>query len=549
PNPSRRTELVALAAIVIAALALRFYDLAELPYGLWRDEGRHGLEALHMLADPNYRPAYILGGVDLPGLGLMPFAWALRIWGIHVWSMRTVTALAGALAVLPLYALTRRLFGRGAIPLLAAGLLAVSSWSITLSRFSFPTIFDPLLQLTALWLMMVGLDLEPRTEGQEPRTENQEPRTGYPLGQPRTENREPTTGYPLGQPRTETREQGTLWVNQEPRTEESGVYRRQSVARLGRYVALLLAGICLGLAAQTYHTGRLGILTSGLLALLLLWRALSRWRAWLAGVLVLIVGFVLAASPLLGYAWQNPSAFNGRVGLVYLLSNQSPDKRPPFLRLDESIGRHLLMFNVRGDSNGRQGSPNQPMLDFVAGLGLLAGIATLLQRQRDWRSMFVLGALAIGLLPSLLSVESPHAMRAIDALPFACIAAAVGLAQLWRIVAQAKNREPRTENRTRMTGFLLVVRRSSFVILVLCVALALNAYTYFVNMPNDREVWTSVYPLHTRIGEYVRELTDTQGAQAASQVFVAERLTDNPVFGYLTYGLPVQTFGDQRLSS
>ncbi len=76
---------------------------------------------------------------------------ALRIWGIHDWTLRTITALAGALAILPLYALVRRLYDVR-IALLAAALLAFSHWDISISRFSFPTIFDPLLQLTALWL-------------------------------------------------------------------------------------------------------------------------------------------------------------------------------------------------------------------------------------------------------------------------------------------------------------------------------------------------------------------------------------------------------------
>ena len=168
-----------LAILLVAALGLRFYRLGDLPYGLWRDEGRHGLVALQMLADPGYRPAYIANRVDLPGMGLLPFTLPLRVWGIEIWSLRTITALAGALTILPLYGLTRRLFGRSTLALLAAGLLAVSSWSITISRFSFPTIFDPLLQVTGLWLLLVGLqwltnDRRPTTDDRRPTT-NQRP--------------------------------------------------------------------------------------------------------------------------------------------------------------------------------------------------------------------------------------------------------------------------------------------------------------------------------------------------------------------------------------
>jgi 4-amino-4-deoxy-L-arabinose transferase-like glycosyltransferase len=503
PSP---LHLVALGLLLLIALGLRFYRLGELPYGMWRDEGRHGLEALRMLADPSYRPAYIPGGVDLPGLGMLPFALALRILGLHIWTMRIVTALAGALAILPLYALVRRLYG-SRIALLAAALLAFSHWDVTISRFSFPTIFDPLLQLTALWLVMVGLGPQTRDHRQE--TTDKRPQT-----------RDDTQRIP---------------------------YPTSRVSRLVSPVSCLLAGVCLGLAVQTYHTGRLGLATTGLLALLLLLQARARWRSWLLGIAVLGIGFVLAASPLLIYALRDPGAFNQRVGAVFLLSDDSSNKRAPLAKLDTSIGRHLLMFNVRGDSNGRHVAPNRPMLDAVTGLGLLAGVAALLRRRRDWRSQFVVGALAIGLLPSLLSVDSPHAMRSIDALPFACITAALGLAQLWRLVLAAL---PRGVEQLRAGGGRKWRRWGPLAAgLALCLALALNAWTYFGVMPADRLVWTSFYPYHTQIGAYIRTLADQQGPEAARQIYVPRRLVDNAVFEYLTYGLPVQTFDEGRLSA
>jgi 4-amino-4-deoxy-L-arabinose transferase-like glycosyltransferase len=529
---SWRVELTILAILFVAALGLRFYRLADLPYGLWRDEGRHGLVALQMLADPSYRPAYIANRVDLPGLGLLPFTLPLRAWGIEVWSLRTITALAGALTVLPLYALTRRLYGRAAPALLAAGLLAVSSWSITISRFSFPTIFDPLLQVTGLWLLLIGL--QSPTNDQRPTTDDRPTMDGR---SQRAESRKPRTGTPIPHPPS-------------------------PIPRLIRYVALLLSGVCLGLAAQTYHTGRLGIVVAGVLALLLLVRAPRAWRAWLIGVVTLCVGFLLAASPLIGYALRNPSTFNQRVGTVFLLSAESSDKRPPLTRLDESVGRHLLMFNVRGDSNGRHAVPDHPMLDFVTGLGFLAGVAALLQRRRDWRSLFLLAALSIGLLPSLLAVDSPHGMRSIDALPIACIVAALGLVQIWRIILMST--ENRLEQGTKAkehsaqmlpnSQFSILnsqFYRSGLVVagLVWTLALALNAWTYFVVMPADREVWTAFYPLHTRIGAYIRSLADADGPQAVRQLYVPDRLVDNPVFEYLTYQLPVQTFAGELVSA
>jgi 4-amino-4-deoxy-L-arabinose transferase-like glycosyltransferase len=474
---TRRQAWLGLALCFGLALALRLYQLDSLPYGLWRDEARHGLLALRMLDDPTYRPIYEpAGGVDLPGLGFYPFALALHLFGIHVWTLRAVTALAGALTVLPLYALAWALWQRRDLALLAAGLLAVSSWHLTISRFAFPTIFDPLLSLTALWLLLCALK---RSAG-------------------------------------DTRAGG-------PR-------------RLLPPLALsLLAGAALGLAAQTYHTGRLVPLLAVLLALAWLAAHRQQWRHWLLCVGGAALGLALTVAPLVGYALRHPETFNDRVGDVALLSTESLHARAPLAVFDGALGQHALMFNAEGDSNGRHHAPQQPMLGFISGLGLLAGGALLL-RWRDWRSLFVLAALALTLAPSLLAVNGPHGMRAIGALAFACLIAALG----WLEIAARLARLAARAARPLTVGGLA---------LVLAAALLINSRVYFGLMPQDTRVWTSFYPIHTQMGIYVRELAAREGAAAVEQIYVPRKLSRNAVFAYMAYGLPFQTFdAEQSLS-
>jgi 4-amino-4-deoxy-L-arabinose transferase-like glycosyltransferase len=465
-----RRSALGLALVVVLALALRLYQIDALPYGLWRDEARHGLFALRILDTPGYRPVYIAeGGVNMPAFGFYPFALALDVWGIHIWTMRTVTALAGALTVLPLYALVRRLFGRADVALLAAAFLAMSSWHITLSRFSFPTVFEPLLSLSGLWLLAVALA--------------------------------PPEQAP-----------------------------RRTLLRLG---AALLGGVCLGLAMQMYHTGRVVPVVAGLLALLLLWQARAHWRHWLAGAATAALGFALVTAPLVAYALTNTDAMDERVGRVFLLTNAIEQGRAPLAALDDSVGRHLLMFNVRGDSNSRHHAPERPLLDYVTGAGFVVGALLLLRGWRDWRSLFVLGALVLGLLPSLLAANGPHAMRSIGALPYAYIVAALGWAALlgW-LAAGAARYSSRAAQAARWLAPALV----------LLLALLLNYWTYFVYMPTETRVWTSFYPIHTQVGAYLREQAEEQGAAALRDVYVHNELAQNSVFRYLTYGLPVQTY-------
>ncbi len=471
--PPLRPSLLPLALIFLVALVLRCYRLDTLPYGLWRDEANHALIALRILHDPTYRPVYaITSSVNMPALGLYPFALALKWWGIHAWSLRPITALAGALTIFPLYGVVVRLTVQRSTALLAAAFLAVSSWHITISRFSFPAIFDPLLTLSGVWLLLYGLDVD------------------------------------VGRDTARSR-----WV---------------------RGLALLLAGGCIGLAVQTYHTGRIAPVVAGMLALLLLMHAPRSWKRWLVGVSLSTIAFVLITAPLLHYAIANPDAFNNRVGGVFLLSEEALHGRAPLAALDDSLGRHLLMFNVRGDSNGRHHAPHRPLLDFVTGIGFVVGGLMLLRRLRDWRMLFVAVALVLGVLPSLLAVEGPHAMRSIDAAAFACAIAAIGWgALLQRIPAGIGQR----------TRPVLVAA-----VAVVAVALALNVWVYFVAMPTNREVWTSFYPVHTQIGGYLREMANEEGRESVQHIYVQEKLTRNAVLRYLTDDLPVQTFDGTQVS-
>ncbi len=480
--PSRRQALLWLLLIFAVALGMRLYRITELPFALWRDEARHGMIALRLLEDPDYRPIYIASGrVNMPALGFYPFALALRIWGIQAWSMRVVTALAGALTVLPLYALTWHLRGRRDVALLAATLLAVSSWHVTLSRFSFPTIFDPLLAVLGLWLLLVALAPGHR-------------------------------------------------------------------ARFLHLLIGLVAGLCLGLAVQTYHTGRMVPVIAAVLALLRLWQQPRLWRRWVVTMLAVGLGLVLTLLPLLIYAVQHPEAFNERVGNVFLLRDAALQARAPLTALDESLGRHMLMFNVQGDSNGRHHAPDRPLLDFVTGLGFLVGCAFLLYNWRDWRSMFLLAGLSIALVPSALAVNGPHAMRSIGGTVFTSLIAALGWLALIRMVGRARQPFLATDSASVSTGEdwqrLGIIAGA----LIAVAALALNFWMYFGYMAQHSGVWGSSYPVQTQVGIYLRNLAETQGSDSVARIYVPEGFTSNAVFSYMTDGLPIQTFTDASLA-
>lgn len=472
---SPRTAITALLLIFLLALGLRLFRLDELPFGLWRDEARHGLVALRIAQDPSYRPVYILDyQVHLPGLGLYPFALAIQLFGPTMWSLRIVTTLAGALTVLPLYAVAARLSGSRALGLGAALLLATSSWHLSVGRLAFPTIYEPLLSLSAWLLLLVALAQR-------------------------------ATPGPDGAAA--------------PRRLSAGLRR---LAGFG-------SGVMLGLAAQTYHTGRVMPLAALLLALLLLVQAPQAWRKWLSVMALAALGFALTTAPLALYALNQPEAFNDRVGKVFLLDSEHLDGQAPLRLLDANLARHLLMFNASGDANGRHHAPLRPLLDIIAALGLLLGLVALLRHGSDWRSRFLAGTLVIGLLPGLLAVDAPHAMRTFGAVVPTYLTAALGWAWILRLAA------PRAPLRQLSLSLGLVA------------LISLNGWLYFAVMARSPQVFLNFYLIQSQMGLYLRELAD-QG-ELPAQIFVPEGMQNDPVFAFLTTGLSVETFAGAQLST
>lgn len=154
-----------LVGITVLALFTRLIALDHIPVALWRDEARHGLLALRIWFDPGFRPIYVVKNADLPALLFYLMAPVVSLLGPQIWSVRLVSALAGAFTPLALYWFAAPLIGRRAA-LLGASLLAWSSWSLSMSRWAFPATLDHLFVLTAAGLLWRGLN--PSWQGWRP---------------------------------------------------------------------------------------------------------------------------------------------------------------------------------------------------------------------------------------------------------------------------------------------------------------------------------------------------------------------------------------------
>jgi len=139
--------------IVVLALAVffRLYQLKTSPPGLYPDEAMNGNNALEAMDSGQYKVFYPENN-GREGLFINIQSLSIRIFGNEPWALRIVSAIFGILTVLGLYFLTRELFGKETIALLASFFLATSFWHINFSRIGFRAIMAPFFLVWGLWL-------------------------------------------------------------------------------------------------------------------------------------------------------------------------------------------------------------------------------------------------------------------------------------------------------------------------------------------------------------------------------------------------------------
>src|SRR3972149_12125596 len=134
--------------IVVIASFLRFFSISTNPPSLTWDEAPWGYNAYSLGIGGRDEFGKFLPITYLESFGdFKPPVYAylsvlpVKIFGLNEFSTRFTSALFGILTVLLTYFLTKRVFSSSSklesLPLLAAGLLAISPWHILLSRAAF----------------------------------------------------------------------------------------------------------------------------------------------------------------------------------------------------------------------------------------------------------------------------------------------------------------------------------------------------------------------------------------------------------------------------
>lgn len=447
---------IILLGLILVAAFLRLHRLNDLPPGLYYDEAFYGLDAQHLLHNGQWAVFYV-GNNGREPLHIYLQALALLFLGNRVWTLRIIPALVGILTVPLFYRLGRDLWpkkGRAAewTGWLAAATLAVSYWHMTFSRIGFRVINLVALSAVAVWCLWRGL---------------------------------------------------------------------YSPARAKRW--FVFSGLALGVSLYTYLSARL--LPFVFIGLLLVMGCVAKFvekRTWrdtlrqplVGGTLIALGVAVLVFLPLGGYFVLHPEYFLMRSeGLsVFSAGPAVPGAPPPTLA--GNFVAVVRMFIDRGDVSARHNLPGRPALDILGLIGFWIGGVLCLRRWRQPQSVLLGGWLVVMLLPTLLSIEAPHYLRALAAVPPVCLLAALGLSWL-------------ADQLERLGRRWVQMVRPAFLAALVVVSGGLTYYDYFVR-------WAALPAAATAFDVRYTELAKRALAESAqADVIMPAQLYSHPTMQFL----------------
>ena len=132
--PSKYNTIV-LILIIAVAVFFRFWQFESIPPGLYQDEAMNGADALGSLESGRFSVFYPNNN-GREGMIVWLDALAIKFFGNEPWVLRLFPAIAGVLAVLGLYFLTKELFNPK-VALASGFFMAVSFWAVNFSRIGF----------------------------------------------------------------------------------------------------------------------------------------------------------------------------------------------------------------------------------------------------------------------------------------------------------------------------------------------------------------------------------------------------------------------------
>jgi hypothetical protein len=199
------------------------------------------------------------------------------------------------------------------------------------------------------------------------------------------------------------------------------------------YMKLILSGIFAGLAYNSYTPGRIFFLIPLSFVVLLSLRApkgrgnllirllrLPPWRDprndMVRTIFLFLVPFLIVILPLTFYIFTHK---DDRVDKQFFPKNTEMKLSEKVDFFTKNITSIALMFNFKGDINGRHNYPGKPALNPILGILFIVGLIISIKNYKNIYSLLFIIYYFIALIPATVTYpwENPNMLRTITAIP------------------------------------------------------------------------------------------------------------------------------------
>jgi len=142
--------------IIGVAVIFRFWQLDNVPPGLYPDIATNGTDAINANQNFDYKIFYPANN-GREGLFINLIALSFKVLGTGIWQLRIVGAIIGVLTVYGTYLLTKEFFEENAA-LFASFFMATGFWAVNFSRIGFRAIMVPFILVFSLYFFLRKLE-------------------------------------------------------------------------------------------------------------------------------------------------------------------------------------------------------------------------------------------------------------------------------------------------------------------------------------------------------------------------------------------------------
>lgn len=174
------------------------------------------------------------------------------------------------------------------------------------------------------------------------------------------------------------------------------------------------SGILAGLAYNSYTPGRIFFVVP--LLLIIFSNLKHSTKDKIKSFLLYLIPFVIVVLPLTFYIMVNK---DDRVDKQFYPKNTEMSVGEKFSFFLRNIGSLGLMFNVKGDINGRHNYPGKPALNLILGILFIAGLIHAIKNIKSTNNKVFLAYFIIALIPATVTYpwENPNMLRTITVIP------------------------------------------------------------------------------------------------------------------------------------